>query len=570
MWSAGELVGRAVVSQVGDVAPALESALASHPGSALVYERVVAEGPVLTKPEAAFALSFVQGRDGLCVTLGDRTAYVTPDELLARQAYDKGVEVPGLQLSIGLDTPVALSVAAERLGVTVRDLLDHATLRRFRAERVPAGPPDRPAVTAETLTDGDVRAAAIAAASYLARGVDGQGRYRYLVDAPTNRTLGGYDWPRHAGATYFLAQAAALSGDASIGQAALRAAAYLRGTTRRASAARTAASAMATASTSAPPRSPCWPTSKSRAPCSIRAIAPSSPRSPTSCARSSGPTASSCTSTTGAAGRPVDIQLLYYSGEAALALSRAHALLGDPRDLDAATRALAHLVGPAWSFFGSRYYWGEEHWTCQAMGDLWARAPDRQALDFCIGWQDFTRKLQYRTGDTMLDADGAFESVRLSRRASRRRAAGPKPPSPPSRPRARPASPPPSSTRSTRRSVAPLRSSSDISFARAPSTFSPTPRLSTGPFREAKSTGSYASITTSTRVARWCAISSASNEICADVRRWPSPSDVDCENVATGQNNRGCSRWRRLGYIVSGPTGRPRRGRCRISRSDEQ
>ena len=31
-----------------------------------------------------------------------------------------------------------------------------------------------------------------------------------MIDAPTNRTLPGYDWPRHAGATYFLAQAAEL------------------------------------------------------------------------------------------------------------------------------------------------------------------------------------------------------------------------------------------------------------------------------------------------------------------------------------------------------------------------
>jgi hypothetical protein len=108
------------------------------------------------------------------------------------------------------------------------------------------------------------------------------------------------------------------------------------------------------------------------------------------------------------ASRPIDIQLLYYSGEAALALSRAHSLLHDARDLDAAVRAVAHLVGPAWSFPGSRYYFGEEHWTCQAMADLWDRAPNPFALDFCLRWQAYGRKLQYRALETPYDAEGGY------------------------------------------------------------------------------------------------------------------------------------------------------------------
>jgi hypothetical protein len=108
------------------------------------------------------------------------------------------------------------------------------------------------------------------------------------------------------------------------------------------------------------------------------------------------------------AARPRDVQLLYYSGEAALALSRLHALLGDPEDLGASTRAVAYLTGPGWSFFGSRYYFGEEHWTCQAMADLWERAPNAAALDFCLRWQAFDRRLQYSQGDSPFDADGAY------------------------------------------------------------------------------------------------------------------------------------------------------------------
>lgn len=106
--------------------------------------------------------------------------------------------------------------------------------------------------------------------------------------------------------------------------------------------------------------------------------------------------------------RPLDVQLPYYSGEAGLALSRVHALLGDGRDLDAATRVLAYLTGPGWAFFGNRYYFGEEHWTCQAMADLWVRAPNPAALDFCLRWQAFDRRLEYAPGDSPFDADGAY------------------------------------------------------------------------------------------------------------------------------------------------------------------
>jgi hypothetical protein len=106
--------------------------------------------------------------------------------------------------------------------------------------------------------------------------------------------------------------------------------------------------------------------------------------------------------------RPIDEQFPYYTGEAALALSRAHAFLGDSRDLEAASKAVARLVGGAWSFFGSRYYFGEEHWTCQAMDDMWDRSPNREALDFCLRWQAFGRKLQWSAGETPYDAEGAY------------------------------------------------------------------------------------------------------------------------------------------------------------------
>ena len=105
---------------------------------------------------------------------------------------------------------------------------------------------------------------------------------------------------------------------------------------------------------------------------------------------------------------PIDVQFVYYSGEATLALGRAHELTGDPADLEAARRGLAHLVGPVWSFFGDRYYFGEEHWTCQVMSELWDRAPDPKALDFCVRWRAYDAHMMYAPGESPFDADGAF------------------------------------------------------------------------------------------------------------------------------------------------------------------
>jgi hypothetical protein len=431
VWSGGQLVARRVL-RPGETDPALDAAVASHSDAARatratrVDEAIVAEGPVLSLSEATIAVSFVSGRDGVSATLGDRTAYLTPDDLLARQAYDKGFTVEGLQLTTGVDVPLALALLAEQLGTTARELADHGRLHRIRTVRTvpgstpgstataaaatPGKPADPARVTAETLTADDVRGATVAAGRYLARGVDADGRFRYLVDAPSNRTLPGYDWPRHAGATYFLAQAAALSHDPQVAWAALRAASLLRdhamvpcgenrciGDSPIVDVGSTALAVLAFVEIARTKLDPGYALVVPGLTAFLRA--------------QQRPDGELMHLFDRDAGHPIDTQLLYYSGEAAFAMARAHGLVGDDRDLVAAKAVLAHLVGDGWSFFGSRYYWGEEHWTCQAMDELWERAPDaveQRALRFCLDWEAFNRKLQYGEGETSFDADGAY------------------------------------------------------------------------------------------------------------------------------------------------------------------
>jgi hypothetical protein len=428
-WRGGELLARAPLAENRPGTP-------DGPGVTRVDEVVSFEGRFLTWPPLLMEMSFVSGRDGVAASYQGRTVYVTPDDLLSHQGYDRGLTIPSLSLAIGLDVPLVEALLAERLGVTVPEVREGARLRRVRMDRVvvsedgaplvPAPPPHAGA-TEVSLTPAMVRDAALDAARYLARGVGPDGRFRYTVDASTNRTLPGYDWPRHAGATFFLAQAAGVSHEPELTFAALRAAAYFR---ERALLTCGQARCVGTESTveigsSALGLIALVEIAKNDLDATYGPLIADLARFLRAQQRGDGEFMHLFDRD---ASRPIDVQLIYFSGEATLALARAHEITHDPLDLDAARRGLAHLVGPAWSFFGDRYYFGEEHWTCQAVADLWERAPDPAALDFCLRWHAYGRRLMHDATDTPFDADGSFGvgpliTPRLTPAASRSEAA---------------------------------------------------------------------------------------------------------------------------------------------------
>jgi hypothetical protein len=404
VWKDGEIVLRVVLPHATLRDARVDQALAQS-GGELASEVIVADGPILAGNDLAVGMSFVAGKDGIKATLGNDTAYVTPDDLLVRQVYDHGLHIPALSLALGLDTKAVASLLAEKLKTNPDGILERASLRRIRVERKVAS--ERPRITADTLTPANVKDAVVAGARYLARGVSPDGHFRYAVNAPTDRDSPGYDWARHSGATFFLAQAAALTGDAELGDACRRAAALLRG----------------------PALNTCGQTK-----CigdepvvylgsSALALLAFSEIVEKKIDETYRPLVTELASFMKAQQRPdgefmheydrqgkhpIDYQYLYYSSEATLALARAYAITNDRADLDAAVRGLRNLVGPAWTFFGDRYYFGEEHWTCQAMAVLWKHSPNPEALDFCLRWQAFGRALQQREGDSYFDADGAI------------------------------------------------------------------------------------------------------------------------------------------------------------------
>jgi len=406
VWKGGALVERAFLPEIRAKDPRIDAAV--REGGALVFETVVAEGPILPWPRWALGISLVPGKDGLRATLGDTIVYLTPDDLLARQVYGHGGRIDALELTIGLDVARLSALLAERLKIEGEgvDVLSRSSLRRIRVERRVVR--EVPPITAEGLTRAQVLEGVAAAGRYLGLSVLQDGRFRYAVDAVSNREIAGYEWARHAGATFFLAQAAAIVRNEFLAQKARQAASVLQG------AALSSCGGLPCVGDG--PVIPLGPTALAVLAFSeivdkhldegYAPLVADLSRFLRAQQRADGEFMHYYDQ---AAGRPSDQhQVGYYSGEATLALVRAYRITRDPADLEAAVRGLRYLVGPAWSFFGNRYYFAEEHWTCQAMAALWPYAPDAKALDFCMRWHQFGRALQQRAGDSYYDADGAM------------------------------------------------------------------------------------------------------------------------------------------------------------------
>ena len=371
-----------------------------------VEEVAVAEGPLARNP-VLFALGLVPGRDGVRAELDGKVAFATVDDLYASGAYDHAWVWSEQSFGFGVHRETVLAILAAQMNVPARDLRERATFRRIRFEHRNLTPPITPAA----LTPELVRARVVEAATHLARDVGADGRFRYLVDAPTNKTLhSGYNWPRHSGSTFFLAQAAAFLDDPFVRYAALRAAARLRDDTMRDCGANRCiasddGSTIADIGSSALALVAFTEIVRTGADGAYRPALVELAAFLRSQQRPDGEMIHFYDRTRKA---PLDLPALYYTGEATLALARSFTVTRDPRDLAASQSALRYLAGAGWSFFGSRYYYGEEHWTCQAVAELWDHAPDPDALAFCARWHVYQRRLQQGPDDSPFDGDGAF------------------------------------------------------------------------------------------------------------------------------------------------------------------
>jgi hypothetical protein len=306
------------------------------------------------------------------------------------------VRTPLSDLTFGVDTDAIIWRLVGEMDVSRDDLVKKGHVRRFRASIIASD--QYPAVQVR-IEQATLEKAAREGANFLLRHQERDGRFTYIYDAVRGepRESGEYSLPRHAGAIYYLAQADRLLGMPEARVGALRALSFVRnralsncgGTEfpcvaadNRPEIGSSALTALAASELLEKENIP-W----------VRDLLGGLINFLKSMQRPDGELMHEFDLK---AQKPIDVQRMYYSGEAAFALLRAHRVLKQSSDLAAAGRLMKHLTGAGWSFFGSRYYYGEEHWTCQAAAEAAGHMDVTEGLDFCLRWTGYNRYLQYR------------------------------------------------------------------------------------------------------------------------------------------------------------------------------
>lgn len=398
LWMNGQRVARAVTE--GDAAKLLREREGER-GVSRVVEEVLDEAPILAKNAVVFGGSFVPAHDGVKLEFRGKTVYATPDDLQKVRAYIADKYIGPLRLTLGLDRDKVMELFARELRVSSAEILEDGRFRRLAVRRQQTAP-QRDDLSVPTL-----RAAVLAAGRTLARAVRRDGTYRYEIDPLTNASVPGYSWPRHGGATWFLVQVARYDNNQRWLAAGERAARrMIDGASLQCGAYRCIGEGDETDAGSSALALLAY----------VELIEAGSKMDLAPEVRSLADFLTSLQRPDGEfkhvfdvkAGQAKDVQLPFYTGEVALALSRAHRVTKDPKHLRAASRALDYLVQRPALFVTAPLFWKAEHWTCQAIDDLWDRAPNPRALEFCLDWQRYIRAGTREPGGEIDDYTGAF------------------------------------------------------------------------------------------------------------------------------------------------------------------
>ena len=391
--------------------------------------------PLMTDVGGLALFALHPGHEGLgAVTAGPQEHLLLPDELVQGKLLVTKKPIPSIpDLRVGIDLKRAGARLARASGMSLAawESLGR-TYFRFRTDSFvepPAGGGplalDRGLPPGPELTAQNLRTAAIEGARYLVRHLAANGRYIYQVDLASGRASDPkrprpYSLPRHAGTTYFLAEMYRLTGEKFLLEPIERAFGHFaelveqggcRGKTeggadfacvhqredRMASLGSTALAVVALCEYKRATRS-------DRFDALTRQLA----EWLLFMQRPDGTFSHLYDVKRGQ--RDEESQLLYYSGEAALALARMHAVYGDARYLGPTERALDQLV--AWyDFFAGGFFYGEEHWTCIAAEAAWPALRHDRYREFCDGYGEFLRRQQMQAddfGEDQADLAGTF------------------------------------------------------------------------------------------------------------------------------------------------------------------
>lgn len=367
-------------------------------------------------------LAINPGIEGIGGARDGKRALVLPHELAAMRLLSTQRPADALpDFSMGVDLERISLVVGSRTGTNLA--IPREELFRFRTDTFVEQPegtrdqpplalvrgiPEPPPLTAETL-----RAAALEGGRYLVLHLAPNGRYIYQHDLNTgfrtdpNRS-GAYSMPRHAGTTYFLAELYRITKEEWLREPIERAFAHLAELLSTGRCAGTLPDGQ-------------------EFDCVIDKIEPVAQLGSTALTvvalaeyqRATGdtrylPLATKFTTWILYMQRPDGSfrhlysprtkqyddtsELLYYSGEAALALARMHEITGEPRYAEAAGRALDWLVD-WYDFFVGGFIYGEEHWTCIAAEAAWPAVKRPKYREFCDGYGAFLRAQQPLVGE---------------------------------------------------------------------------------------------------------------------------------------------------------------------------
>jgi len=101
--------------------------------------------------------------------------------------------------------------------------------------------------------------------------------------------------------------------------------------------------------------------------------------------------------------------VLWYSGEAALALAKLHQISPNPALAAALERALDYLTGANYDYFLGQFFLGEEHWTCIAAEAAFPVVNKDAYARFCYAFARLNRRAQVEPDQGPLaDLAGAF------------------------------------------------------------------------------------------------------------------------------------------------------------------
>ena len=439
LWASVYLRGQLVVRHRSDAATVAEAlaeagrAIEEAPALAgldaedrqvarLRLDLLTARGPVVTGVPLALANSFASGRDGVGVTVASHVAYLLPDDLIRNNLLAAAQPVAFIkELRSGLDVEAADQALAAQLGCAAADVRKaHRQLFRFRVQsfvdspdHARALPVDRGRVPVATVDRASVRTALERAADYVVRQLRWDGSFEYMYLPFRHQHLSeDYSLPRHAGTTWLLSLAYRVLGHDRYREAATSAIDYLathavppdcQATDFACVGSNDDADLGSAALTSVAIVEYQLATGDQR----FRDLAERLGRFLLHMQKSNGDFCHGFAPATGL--RDCAGQVLWYSGEAALALAKLHQILPDATWTAALERALDYLTGANYDYFLGQFFIGEDHWTCIAAEAAFPVVNKDAYARFCYAFARLNRRVQVEPdGGPLADLAGAF------------------------------------------------------------------------------------------------------------------------------------------------------------------